>query len=619
MGSLNTEQGQGSRWNSNQTYLQRALPAIKSAATAGQFFTSGEFFDSVGLRGLRLGTDDNMFPDGMRSYAPEIRGVAMSNALVTVRQNSSVIYQTQVPPGPFNINDVYPSGYGNDLEVTIREADGSTRQFTVPYSSVSQLLRPGMWRYSALVGRADEDRLRNRPTLFQGYYQYGANNLFTGYAGLTAFDGYQAYLLGSGLNTGIGAVSLDAIQSNITLENQERLLNKVRYSGQSYRLTFNRMFASTKTSVVLAAYRYSTKDYYSLNAALQAIDDARQGNFSTFAREKNGFSYTLNQDLPNGWGGFYFNGRISNYWNRSGTEKQYQLSYNNMWNRLSYSVSLQRYYAPYLGSSGQEDRASLNFSYPLSFGERNSANITAGSNFTDSRFNSAQVGINGTFGSENSLSYGVNQSVSRGGNHSFALNGSYRTPDTTLSGNYGQGNDYRQVGVSASGSLVAHAGGITFSPETGSTLALIEAKDAQGASLPGAPGTRIDRRGYAILPYLRPYRINTVEIDPKGADDDIIFDKTVANVVPYENSVVHVSFATRVEKNLTLRAVLPDGKALPFGADIVNEQGKRIGIVGQGSLLFINDDQASQAWVNWAQGQCSLNLKIALDQEAICR
>ncbi len=48
-------------------------------------------------------------------------------------------------------------------------------------------------------------------------------------------------------------------------------------------------------------------------------------------------------------------------------------------------------------------------------------------------------------------------------------------------------------------------------------MALIEAKDAAGAMLPGSPGTRVDSNGYAILPYLRPYRINAVEIDPKGS------------------------------------------------------------------------------------------------------
>lgn len=619
LGNLSVQKGKGSTWNSNQTYLQRPLPRIKSTATGGQFFTSGEFFDSVGLRGVRLSTDDSMFPDGMRAYAPEIRGVAMSNALVTVRQNNSVIYQTQVPPGPFNIDDVYPSGYGNDLEVTVREADGSVRQFTVPYSSVTQLLRPGVSRYALAFGKADENRLRGRPAILQGHYQYGLNNLFTGYSGLTAFNGYQAYLLGSGLNTGIGALSMDVIQSYTSLDRRDNSPGKTRYSGQSYRMTFNRMFARTRTSIVLAAYRYSTKNYYTLNDALFARDGAQRGNSSTLAREKNGFSYTFNQDLPAGWGGFYFNGRISSYWNRANIEKQYQLSYNNRWNRLSYSISVQRYYAPYLGDSGKETRLSLNFSYPLSLGERNSASVTSGSTFTNSRFNNAQIGMNGAFGSENNISYGVSESVSRGGDHSVALNGNYRTPYTALSASYGQSSDYRQVGANASGSLVVHGGGITLSPETGSTLALIEAKDAQGAGLPGVPGTRIDSRGYAILPYLRPYRINTVEIDPKGADDDVVFDKTVANVVPYENSVVRVSFATRREKTRTLRAVMPGGETLPFGADIVNEKGASIGVVGQGSLLFINDEQAERAQVKWAGGQCVLSLKNSPDKETVCR
>ncbi len=46
-------------------------------------------------------------------------------------------------------------------------------------------------------------------------------------------------------------------------------------------------------------------------------------------------TFTVNQNLPDGWGGFYLSGRISDYWNRSGTEKQYQVSYNNSFGRLS--------------------------------------------------------------------------------------------------------------------------------------------------------------------------------------------------------------------------------------------------------------------------------------------
>ncbi|STT78808.1 Fimbriae usher protein StcC [Klebsiella pneumoniae] len=105
IGNLNWQQQGKAHWNSNQTYLQRPIPQLNSIVSGGQIFTNGEFFDTIGLRGVNLSTDDNMFPDGMRSYAPEIRGVAQSNALVTVRQGSNIIYQTTVPPGPF-----YPAG-----------------------------------------------------------------------------------------------------------------------------------------------------------------------------------------------------------------------------------------------------------------------------------------------------------------------------------------------------------------------------------------------------------------------------------------------------------------------------------------------------------------------------
>lgn len=55
--------------------------------------------------------------------------------------SSNIIYQTTVPPGPFTLQDVYPSGYGSDLEVSVKEADGSVEVFSVPYASVAQLLR----------------------------------------------------------------------------------------------------------------------------------------------------------------------------------------------------------------------------------------------------------------------------------------------------------------------------------------------------------------------------------------------------------------------------------------------------------------------------------------------
>ena len=150
-------------------------------------------------------------------------------------------------------------------------------------------------------------------------------------------------------------------------------------------------------------------------------------------------------------------------------------------------------------------------------------------------------------------------------------------------------------------------------------MALIEAKDAAGAMLPGSPGTRVDSNGYAILPYLRPYRINAVEIDPKGSQEDIAFERTVAQVVPWEGSVVKVSFDTTVQNTLTLQARQANGQPLPFAATILDPSGKDIGVVGQGSMMFISDAGVKQAIVKWSGGQCAVDLGQAKLKETVCR
>lgn len=73
-----------------------------------------------------------------------IHGIARGTAQVTIKQNGYDIYNSTVPPGPFTINDIYAAGNSGDLQVTIKEADGSTQIFTVPYSSVPLLQREGI-------------------------------------------------------------------------------------------------------------------------------------------------------------------------------------------------------------------------------------------------------------------------------------------------------------------------------------------------------------------------------------------------------------------------------------------------------------------------------------------
>ncbi|VTR46433.1 Heat shock protein E [Serratia fonticola] len=180
-----------------------------------------------------------------------------------ITQNGYTLYTTTVSPGPFEINDLYPTSYGGELTVQVEEANGQVRTFTVPYASVTQMLRPGISRYEVAAGKVNSDGLANKPEFGSLTYQLGLSNFITGYTGATASKGYLSALLGGAMNTFIGALSLDVTQAKTRLPGQHPR------SGQSYRIGFSQMYPETQTSFSVAAYRYSTDGFLSLNDAVQ--------------------------------------------------------------------------------------------------------------------------------------------------------------------------------------------------------------------------------------------------------------------------------------------------------------------------------------------------------------
>ncbi|WP_392552955.1 fimbria/pilus outer membrane usher protein [Orbus wheelerorum] len=610
LGNLTWDSIEKTKWNSNQTYLKRAIPDIKSNIMIGQFYTEGNLFDSIKLKGVKLATSDNMYPDGSTSYSPEIRGIALSNALVTVRQDGNIIYQTSVAPGPFNFNDVYPSGYGSDLDVTVKEADGSETHFSVPYASIAQLLRPGFTHYQIAAGKADIDSIKNKPNLLQATIQHGLNNTFTLYSGATIFDDYQAYFIGSGINTGFGALALDIIEARTSFKNSTE-------NGRNYRLSFNKQFDQTQTGLLISTSHSPNRHYYNANEALHFIDYEKQNRSYHRSPQKNDLSITINQNFGEGYGSFYLTGRTTSYWGNSNNTKQFQQTYNNYIGRLSYSLSYMRVYSQYNNKEKTDNQFSLNFSLPFDFFGTQST-LSSNTTFNNSNFGSTRLGLNGTFDKENRATYGINTAITRGGNQNIALNTNYRSSISAINANYSQGENYRQFGLGASGSVVLHQDGVTFTPNTSDTLVLIEAKGAKGAAIPGSSGVRVDDNGYAIASYVRPFRANTIDIDPKGSPEDIIFSSTSAQIAPYEGSVTKVKFDTKIEKNNVFNVTRSDAKPLPFGANVITSDNHSIGIVGQGGQVFITNDISDEAIVTWESGQCRFSLKDSDIKDKVC-
>ncbi len=85
-----------------------------------------------------------MLPPNLRGYAPEVVGVARTNAKVTIRQQERVLYETQVAAGPFRIQDVNDAVTG-ELNVRVEEQDGSVQEFVLNTASIPYLTRRGRY------------------------------------------------------------------------------------------------------------------------------------------------------------------------------------------------------------------------------------------------------------------------------------------------------------------------------------------------------------------------------------------------------------------------------------------------------------------------------------------
>lgn len=620
-------------WQSIDTYARHDVPSLRAQLTVGDSYTSGELFDSISIRGAQLTTDDRMLPDSLRGYAPIVRGLAETNAKVTIRQNGIVLYETTVAPGPFVISDLYPTGYGGDLIVSVTEADGRVRTFAVPFASVPQLLRPGLTRFSLVAGELHDTAIHANPALVEGTMQHGFTNMLTGYAGLVATNGYGAAQIGTALNTTYGALAVDLTDAHTEIPGQSA------QNGQSVRLSYSKILPDTNTSLTVATYRYSTGGYLGLRDAMVMRDVAHgyryvdpttqstidgitstilltpdqiralQGNLGAFTtytsqldRQRSRFDVSLNQRLGDHGGALYATGSAIDYWNRKGTDVQFQAGYNNTFRRLSYTISATRTRDAYSRMSNQ---LFVSFSLPLGNGAHAP---TIGANFThDSTGHTLDQGtISGTLGDDNNFTYGATASHDNGqggsssGGNAGTVYAGYRSPFALFSGSFGSGNGYSQGSLSVSGSVIAHPGGVTFGQPMGDTVAIVEAKDASGAHVLNSSGVRVDRFGYALVPYVTPYGLNTLQIDPKGLPLGVQLDATSAQVAPHAGAVVMVRFKTEFGRTVVLRIRQSDGSAIPFGADVLDEKNQNVGVVGQGGRTLVRSAKdAGHLNVQW--------------------
>lgn len=631
-------QGSAAEWTASQWYAQHDFAYMGGGQlTLGHTASSGGAVDSVSFVGAKVDSDAGMLSPALASYTPAITGIAESPATVTARQYGRVIFQQNVPQGPFSLTDFNRSGSG-EVDVEVREADGRTRHYTLAQAGNSVLMRQGMGSYSTSLGQASNGAgyVDERFVQAGGSYGVGANTTLTG--GVLLSRDYQAMAAGAGFYAGAwGAFSY-------TLKgNRANLASVPGNAGTAYGVAhdvgWSRSFGNTAVGISYSRGQTPNARSYTDMLSMKPLQaDERAAKRTGGNRDSLGVS--LSQSLGQ-WGSLSLNGTRTTAWGGRSVQQSATLGFStsvkDIGLGLAFGISSASAHEHDQCDDdrmqGRTDRTvSLTVSLPL--GKWLGSDRISSGNYSYTRTNGTvnqQVGLSGS-AMDGALSYSASQTLTdnRAGSISMGFGGHYGA----VSGGYSYGPGSHSVSYGVNGGVALHPQGATLgrSLSLGGGNALVE--------IPGAGGIKVgdavtDWRGYALVSGLTPYDHNHINVDMSRLPGNMELDTSSKNVVPTRGALVSVPFRSNKGYRLLLD-LKHDGSSVPFGASVTLKQKDRTalplsGLIGEAGRAYLAGMPATGTVVaNWgdaANEQCTATYALPATADmsrlivtsAICR
>ncbi len=587
-------------------YAYRAIPVLRSKLTLGEDYLDSGLFDSFRFGGVSLRSDDNMLPPNLRGYAPEVTGVAKSNAKVTVSQQGRVLYETTVAAGPFRIQDLNDAVTG-DLDVRVEEQDGSVQEFKMSTASIPYLTRPGSLRYKLAAGKpSDMDHRYQGPMFGTGEFSWGVSNGWSLFGGALLGGDYNAAALGLGRDLLLlGALSFDVTQSRAKLP-----YNGETLSGGSYRLSYSKSFDELDSQVTFAGYRFSERNFMSMSEYL----DARQYG-QRYGNSKEMYTITYNQQLRDIGLSAYLNFSHQTYWERPANDR-YSLTmsrYFDLGKFKNLSLSLSAYRNRY--NETNDDGMYLGLSVPWGNGATLSYNATLTRDDNTHRA-----------GYYDRIDERSNYQISAGGSRSGASLSGYYNRDGDLArmsanASYQQSR-YSAIGGSVQGgmTLTAEGGALHRSNMAGSTRLLLDTEGVAGVPVRGyGSAVATNRWGKAVVTDVNSYYRNKASIDLDKLGENAEATTSVVQATLTEGAIGYRKFAVIAGEKAMAVIKLADGSEPPFGATVLNARKQETGIVNDGGSAYLSGINAGERMtVRWnGAEQCEVQMPTPLPAEML--
>ena len=572
----NSTGGSQSNFDWVRYYAYRAITSLRAKLTLGENYLDSSMFDSFRYTGGSLSTDDNQLPLNLRGYAPEVSGVAKTNAKVTVSQQGRVLYETTVASGPFRIQDLN-SAVSGKLNVKVEEQDGTVQTFDVDTANIPYLTRPGLVRYKFAMGKpSDYEHHSQGQNFATGEISWGVNNGWSLYGGGIFSAAYNALAIGIGRDLlAFGALSFDVTESSAEMQDGDMK------RGGSYRLSYSKRFDEYDSQVTFAGYRFAEREFMSMSQFLQA---RYEGNVSA-GNDKEMYTVTLNKQFSDINLSLYLNYSHQTYWDRDATDT-WNLSasqYFDMGPVKNASLSVSAYQTQY--DNSKDDGVYVSLSLPTG----DSGTVSYNGQFSNGE-NSNTVGYYDRIDANNT--YRVNAGTTSDGRGTgdgyFTHEGELASLTTNASFT---GSEYNAFGMSLQGGLTATANGAALhrTSSAGGTRMLVDTGGVSDVPVNGNGGIVTSNYfGKAVVGDVSSYYRNSVSVALDKLPDDIEATRSVVQGTLTEGAIGYRKFGILSGEKAMVTIRLHDGSSPPFGAELSNQDGAQTGIVNDGGSVWLS-------------------------------
>ncbi|EAX5088226.1 outer membrane usher protein PefC [Salmonella enterica] len=557
------------RFQTNDITLSTAISEIQGDLLLGRSQTQTELFNDFGFYGAALRSNARMRSWQSNGYAPVITGVATGTSRITIVQNGYTVYSKVVPPGPYRLDDISPTGNGN-LVMTVEDDAGRKTVTEYPVATLPSLLRPGESNYNVALGQKSissdvKDAFSSGLGIFLlGSYDYGFSWLTVNMATILN-NRYQA--AGTGVTVPMG--DLGAFSSNVNVA-KASYDNQLRKQGSSVAFKYAKSFTD-RTDLQLLTYRYQTQGY-------TEYADFRPDEEYSYAREKARYEARLSHSFDNMYLSASYWQQI--YWDQPGKTTGFNMSTSTT--VAGASVFLSGNHTRNAWGGRSDYQMSLGVSIPFNIGK-------------DSYYNSNSVGYSRSGGTM--FNTGVSASVNERFNYNLNANtGSRGDTGASASASYAfdaiqtnlqvsQSRDRTSVAGSVSGSaIITGKTGLLLSKQAADTVAVVKIKDTPGVTFNGSLPTNKD--GETVV-YMSGYNPSSISINMDNVPDSTELVNTSFNVLPTERAIIYREFEAKHVLRYILR--LKDAQGHPLnGGSARTEQKLDAGFVTNNGVLLMN-------------------------------